>query len=58
MKRRLTILALTTLAVVSVVLTAQAELIIEPVFNRVAGLGPAENNFPLYDPDFLIDGVA
>jgi hypothetical protein len=30
----------------------------EPVFNRVAGSGPAENNFPLYNPEFLIGGVA
>jgi hypothetical protein len=37
---------------------ARAGLIIEPVFNRVAGSGPADNNFPLYDPDFLINGVA
>jgi len=35
-----------------------AALIIEPVFNRVAGSGPNENNFPIYDPEFLIDGVA
>jgi hypothetical protein len=37
---------------------ARAGLIIEPVFNRVAGSGPADNNFPLYDPGFLINGVA
>jgi hypothetical protein len=37
---------------------SQAALIIEPVFNRVAGSGPGENNFPIYDPEFLIDGVA
>jgi hypothetical protein len=37
---------------------AQAALVIEPVFNRVAGSGPADNNFPIYDPTFLIDGVA
>jgi len=40
------------------VTAAQAALVIEPVFNRVAGSGPAENNFPIYDPEFLIDGIA
>jgi hypothetical protein len=35
-----------------------AALVIEPVFNRVDGSGPFENNFPIYDPEFLIDGVA
>jgi hypothetical protein len=39
-------------------LFAHAELVIEPVFNRVPGSGPAENNFPIYDPEFLVDGVA
>ena len=38
--------------------TARAELVMEPVFNRVPGSGPADNNFPIYDPEFLIDGVA
>ncbi len=37
---------------------AQAALIIEPVFNRVAGSGQADNNFPIYDPGFLINGIA
>ena len=37
---------------------AQAALVIEPVFNRVAGSGQGDNNFPIYDPEFLIDGVA
>jgi hypothetical protein len=37
---------------------ARAALVIEPVFNRVAGSGPADNNFPIYDPEFLINGVA
>jgi hypothetical protein len=36
----------------------QAALIIEPVFNHIAGSGPSENNFPIHDPEFLIDGVA
>lgn len=38
--------------------TAPAALIIEPVFNRVEGSGQAGNNFPLYDPEFLVDGIA
>ncbi|MEX2310411.1 MAG: PEP-CTERM sorting domain-containing protein [Pirellulales bacterium] len=38
--------------------TVQAALIIEPVFNRIDGSGQADNNFPIYDPTFLIDGVA
>jgi hypothetical protein len=38
--------------------TAQAALVIEPVFNRVDGSGQGDNNFPIYDPTFLIDGVA
>jgi len=38
--------------------TARAGLVIEPVFNRVAGRGPADNNFPLYDPTYLVNGVA
>ena len=37
---------------------ARAGLIMEPVFNRVPGSGQADNNFPLYDPTFLINGVA
>ena len=37
---------------------ASAALIMEPVFNRVPGSGQADNNFPLYDPTFLINGVA
>jgi hypothetical protein len=37
---------------------AQAALVIEPVFNRVEGSGQGDNNFPIYDPTFLIDGVA
>ncbi len=35
-----------------------AALVIEPVFNRVDGSGQSDNNFPIYDPTFLIDGVA
>jgi hypothetical protein len=38
--------------------TARAALVIEPVINRVEGSGPADNNFPIYDPTFLIDDVA
>jgi len=38
--------------------TVQAALVIEPVFNRVDGSGQGDNNFPIYDPTFLIDGVA
>jgi hypothetical protein len=38
--------------------TAQAALVIEPVFNRVDGSGPADNNFPLYDPEFQVNGVS
>jgi hypothetical protein len=30
----------------------------EPVFNRVEGSGPADNNFPLYDPEFQVNGVS
>jgi hypothetical protein len=37
---------------------AKAALVIEPVFNRVPGSGPADNNFPLYDPDFQVNGVS
>ncbi|MDG3008084.1 PEP-CTERM sorting domain-containing protein [Paludisphaera mucosa] len=37
---------------------ARAALILEPVFNRVAGFGGADDNFPLYDPGYLIGGVA
>jgi hypothetical protein len=33
-------------------LSANAALVMEPVFNRVAGVGQADNNFPLYDPAF------
>jgi hypothetical protein len=40
------------------VVAGQAALIIEPVFNRVEGSGQGDNNFPIYDPTFLIDGVA
>jgi hypothetical protein len=40
------------------VTAAQAALVIEPVFNRVDGSGQGDNNFPIYDPTFLIDGVA
>jgi hypothetical protein len=32
-----------------------ATLVMEPVFNRVAGVGQADNNFPLYDPAFGFD---
>lgn len=49
------LLLVTTLISTSV---AQAALVIEPVFNRVEGSGPADNNFPIYNPGFLIDGVA
>src|SRR5262245_19702796 len=35
-----------------------AALVIEPVFNPVAGNGPADNNFPLYDPEFKVNGVS
>ena len=28
------------------------------MFNRVAGSGPADNSIPLYDPTYLVDGVA
>ena len=38
--------------------TLRAALVIEPVFNRVDGSGQGDNNFPIYDPTFLIDGVA
>jgi hypothetical protein len=38
--------------------TARAGLVIEPVFNRVAGSGPTDNNFPLYDPTYLVNGVS
>jgi len=38
--------------------TVQSALVIEPVFNRVDGSGQGDNNFPIYDPTFLIDGVA
>ena len=38
--------------------TAPAALVIEPVFNSVDGSGQGDNNFPIYDPEFLIDGVA
>jgi hypothetical protein len=34
-----------------------AALVIEPVINRVEGSGPAENNFPLYDPTYVVNGV-
>jgi hypothetical protein len=37
---------------------ARAALIMEPVINRVAGSGQGENNFPIYDPDFTVNGVA
>lgn len=37
---------------------AAAGLVIEPVHNRVPGSGQADNNFPIYDPTFLINGVA
>lgn len=37
---------------------ARAALVIEPVFNRVAGSGPGPDNFPIYDPGFLINGVS
>jgi hypothetical protein len=40
------------------VVPVSAELVIEPVINIVPGSGQAENNFPLYQPDFLVDGVA
>jgi hypothetical protein len=36
----------------------QSALVIEPVINRVEGSGQGDNNFPIYDPTFLIDGVA
>jgi hypothetical protein len=36
----------------------RAALVIEPVFNRVDGSGPADNNFPLYDPEFQVNGVS
>jgi hypothetical protein len=32
--------------------TLNATLVMDPVFNRVAGVGQADNNFPLYDPAF------
>ena len=36
----------------------RATLIIEPNVNHIAGSGSAANNFPLYDPTFIVDGVA
>jgi hypothetical protein len=53
-------IALTVAAAISLVFEtdAQAALVIEPVFNRVEGSGQGDNNFPIYDPTFLIDGVA
>lgn len=38
--------------------TLDAALVIEPVFNRVPGRGGSANIFPIYDPIFLINGVA
>ena len=35
-----------------------ARLTIEPVFNRVPGSGAGPVSIPLYNPDFLINGVA
>jgi hypothetical protein len=37
---------------------AHAALVMEPVFNHVEGSGPADNNFPLYDPEFKVNGVS
>jgi hypothetical protein len=50
--------AAATAASLVYVSTARAALVIEPVINRVDGSGQAEDNFPIYDPTFLIDGVA
>jgi hypothetical protein len=45
-------------AVLFVGMVAQGALVIEPVFNRVAGSGPADKNFPIYDPEFTVNGIA
>jgi hypothetical protein len=50
--------AVATTAKLVYISTAEAALVIEPVINRVEGSGPADNNFPIYDPSFLIDGAA
>jgi hypothetical protein len=34
-----------------------ASLVMEPTINYVAGIGPADNTIPLYDPTYIVDGV-
>jgi len=36
----------------------RASLVIEPVFMRVPGSGQGPDNFPLYDPTYLVNGIA
>jgi hypothetical protein len=50
--------AVATVASLVCLSTARAALVIEPVINRVEGSGQGDNNFPVYDPTFLIEGVA
>ena len=58
MSRHRLFLVLSLLVVLGHSAAGRADLIMEPVINRVPGSGPAPNGFPFYSPNFLLNGVA